>query len=295
MTIRDLKIGSTSSGASIGKRSRRLPLSTLLRVAVCTVVALIVLVPIVTAMLGGFRTNAQLMNRPFAWPDPFVWSNYRDVVTAGSFWRQVGNSTVVMLLTTFIVLVTSSLAAFVFARLPFRGRGFMLSFFMLGLLFPLTVAILPLYILLRQLHLIDTVFAVVLPQAAFGIPTSVLILRTFFLGIPRDLEDAAYVDGASPLGFFVRILLPLMRPGLSAVAVLTMVGSWNGFFLPLLVLNSERLYTLPLGVMQYQGQFGTDWARVLAFVSLALLPALVFYVIAERQIVAGLTAGALKG
>ena len=100
---------------------------------------------------------------------------------------------------------------------------------------------------------------------------------------------------AEPVGFFVRVLLPLMRPALAAVIVLTMVASWNEFFLPLLILNSEQLYTLPLGIMQFQGQFGTDWARVLAFISLSLVPTIIFYLLAERHIIAGLTAGAVKG
>jgi raffinose/stachyose/melibiose transport system permease protein len=265
-----------------------------IRYVACTLIALIVLVPIVTALVGGFRTNAQLVNRPFSWPDPFVWTNYGDILRSDSFWRQVLNSTVIMLLTTLIVLTASSMAAFIVARMPFRGRGFALNFFMLGLLFPATVAILPLYILLRQLDLIDSIWGVILPQVAFQIPISVLILRNFFLGIPRDLEDAAYVDGATPAGFFLRILLPLMRPGLAAVAVLTMVTSWNSFFLPLLVLNSPDSWTLPLGVMQFQGQYSTDWARVLAFVTLALVPAVAFYLVAERQIIAGLTSGAVK-
>ncbi len=109
------------------------------------------------------------------------------------------------------------------------------------------------------------------------------------------MEDAAYVDGATPVEFFWRILIPLARPGLAAVAVLTMVQSWNNFFLPLVVLNTDTRWTLPLGVMQYQGQFSTDWGRVLAFVSLALTPAVVFYLFCERQIIAGLTSGAVKG
>jgi raffinose/stachyose/melibiose transport system permease protein len=103
------------------------------------------------------------------------------------------------------------------------------------------------------------------------------------------------MDGCSSAGFFVRVLLPLMRPALAAVAVLTMVYSWNDFFLPLLVINSEQLYTLPLGIMQFQGQFGTDWARVLSFVALSLVPTIGFYLVAERQIIDGLTAGAVKG
>jgi raffinose/stachyose/melibiose transport system permease protein len=122
-----------------------------------------------------------------------------------------------------------------------------------------------------------------------------LLLRSFFIAVPRDLEDAAYVDGAGPLEFLLRILLPLVRPALAAVAVLTMVTSWNNFFLPLVVLNSENLWTLPLGVTQFQGQYITDWAKVLAYVSLALVPAIIFYLVAERQLVAGLTAGSVKG
>ncbi len=108
-------------------------------------------------------------------------------------------------------------------------------------------------------------------------PGNILILRGFFSTIPRELDEAAAIDGCSPVGFFWRILLPLMRPALAAVTVLTMVASWNNFFLPLLVLNTEQLYTLPLGIMQFQGQFGTDWGRVLAFVSLSLVPTIGFY------------------
>jgi raffinose/stachyose/melibiose transport system permease protein len=200
-----------------------------------------------------------------------------------------------MVLTTVLVLSLSSSAAFVLSRLHFWGRDQLFSFFTLGLLFPLPVAILPLYLLLRNMHLVDSMWGVILPQVAFGLPWNVLLLRSFFSGIPRDLEDAAYVDGAGHLEFLIRILLPLVKPGLAAVAVLTMVTSWNNFFLPLVVLNDIKLWTLPLGVTQYQGQYATDWARVLAFVSLALVPAIGFYLVAERQLVAGLTAGSVKG
>jgi raffinose/stachyose/melibiose transport system permease protein len=157
------------------------------------------------------------------------------------------------------------------------------------------VAILPLYITLRQAHLVDSLWGIILPQIAFGLPGNLLILRGFFTAVPVELEEAAAIDGCTYFGFFWRILLPLVRPALAAVLVLTMVLSWNNFFLPLLVLNSEKLYTLPLGIMQYQGQFGTDWARVLAFVSLAMTPTIIFYLLAERHIVSGLTAGAVKG
>ena len=217
------------------------------------------------------------------------------MLRSAAFWTQLGNSTLVMAVSAVGVVALSSMAAYVFARIPFRGRELLFSFFTLGLLFPIAVAILPLYITLRQAHLVDSLWGVILPQIAFGLPGNLLILRGFFTAVPVELEEAAAIDGCTYFGFFWRILLPLVRPALAAVLVLTMVLSWNNFFLPLLVLNSEKLYTLPLGIMQYQGQFGTDWARVLAFVSLAMTPTIIFYLLAERHIVSGLTAGAVKG
>jgi raffinose/stachyose/melibiose transport system permease protein len=277
------------------RRSRGLPVTEVARYAVLTLIAGVVLIPLLLALLGGFRENQDLMRNPAGWPDTLITSNYTDVLTRGSFWRQVFNSTAIMLLTTIIGLSLSSAVAFVLARMQFRGREPLFNFFTLGLLFPLPVAILPLYLLLRNMHLVDSMWGVILPQVAFGLPWNVLLLRSFFLGVPRDLEDAAYVDGAGPLEFLLRVLLPLVRPALAAVAVLTMVTSWNNFFLPLVVLNSESLWTLPLGVTQFQGQYLTDWARVLAFVTLALIPAVGFYLVAERQLIAGLTAGSVKG
>jgi raffinose/stachyose/melibiose transport system permease protein len=258
-------------------------------------VSILILGPIVLSFVGGLKTNGQLLAHPFAIPHPVMWSNYSNVLTGSSFWRQVGNSALVMVATTLLVLALASTSAFVFARFTFQGREAIFTYFTLGLLFPASVAILPLYILIRQLGLVDTMWGVILPQVAFQLPISILILRNFFIAIPRELEDAAYVDGATTTEFFLRILLPLSRPGLSAVAVLTMVLSWNNYFLPLVVLNSEKNYTLPLGVMQYQGQFSSDWGAILAFLSLAMVPAIIFYLFAERQIIAGLTAGAVKG
>lgn len=265
------------------------------RYTILIVVTLLILVPLVVAVVGGLKRNGQLLASPFGLPDPWMWSNYGNVLKSSSFWRQCWNSIFVMLSTTLLVLGLSSTAAFAFARFTFRGREAIFTYFTLGLLFPATIAILPLYIVIRQLGLVDTLGGIILPQVAFALPVSILIMRNFFLGIPSELEDAAYVDGATPFQFFWRILLPLARPGLSAVAVLTMVVSWNNFFLPLVVLNTDKYWTLPLGVMQFSGEHSVDWGAVLAFVSIAMTPAIVFYLFAERQIIAGLTAGGVKG
>jgi raffinose/stachyose/melibiose transport system permease protein len=267
----------------------------LARYGLLVAVAAIILLPIAVAVLSGFKTTGQARANPFSIPDSPVWSNYGDVLRSSAFWRQIKNSVVITFSTTLLVLALASAAAFVFSRFRFAGRNLLFTYYMLGLLCPITIAILPVYLMIRQLQLVDTIWAVILPQVAFQLPVSVLILRNFFIAIPRELEDACYVDGGTAFHFFWRILLPLVRPGLAAVAVLTMVFSWNNFFLPLVTLNSESLWTLPLGLMQFSGQYGTDWARVLAYSSLALTPAVIFYLLAERQIIDGLTAGSVRG
>jgi len=269
--------------------------STALKYLLAVGLTLIIIIPLITAVLGGFKSNADLQNNSFGLPQTFVWSNYTDVLTSASFWQQLLNSTLVMVATAVGVVVLAAMPAFVFARIDFRGRELAFNFFSLGLLFPITVAILPLYITLRGFNLVDSLWGVIVPQVAFGLPGSILILRNFFANVPKELEEAGALDGVSTFGFFWRIMLPLVRPALAAVVVLTMVTSWNAFFLPLLVLNDTSLWTLPLGIMQFQGQFGSDWSKILAFVSLALIPTVVFYLMAEKQIVAGLTAGAVKG
>jgi raffinose/stachyose/melibiose transport system permease protein len=183
----------------------------------------------------------------------------------------------------------------VFARFTFPGRELLFTLFALGLLFPAAAAILPLYVLLRSVGLLSNPLGVALPQAAFGIPLTIIILRPFFASLPRELEDAAAIDGCGRFGFFWRILLPLSRPALATVGILALVGSWNAFLLPLLILGGTDSWTLPLGVMNFSQQHSQDLARILAFTSLSMVPALLFYVIAERQLIGGLTSGAVKG
>jgi raffinose/stachyose/melibiose transport system permease protein len=277
-------------------RPARQRLSWLPTFAVCVVVASIVLIPLLVTVVGGLRTNGELLNAPFSLPKALHWENYGNVLALSSpFWGEVINSLLIVLGTVAILLVTACPAAFVLARITFPGREVVFNFFLFGLLFPITVAVLPLYITIRQVGLLDSLWGVILPQAAFQLPITILILRNFFRAIPAELEDAAIIDGASKLTFFLRVLLPLARPAIAVVSILASVASWNNFLLPLLVLTDQSTWTLPLGATQFQQQFSTDWASVLAFITLAMVPAVLMYLLAERQIVAGLTAGAVKG
>ncbi|MDP9793277.1 raffinose/stachyose/melibiose transport system permease protein [Catenuloplanes nepalensis] len=254
-----------------------------------------IVVPIVFGVLGGFKDNGQLFTNPFGLPDPWLPGNYLDILGSGAFWRQAGNSLGIAIATTVLVVGIGAMAAYIFARYAFPGRELLFTTFAIGLMFPFAVAILPLFVLLRELGLLGNPLGVILPQVAFGLPVTIVILRGFFRGIPPEVEESATLDGAGPVRFFWRILLPMSRPALGTVSVLAVVGSWNNYLLPLIVFNDSRWWTLPLGVQQFQSQYSADTARILAYVTLAMLPALLCYAFAERQLVSGLTSGIGKG
>jgi raffinose/stachyose/melibiose transport system permease protein len=262
---------------------------------VLAIIALVIIVPLVIMVFGALKTRGEMFLHPYTLPIPPHWENFGQILSTPSFWSMLRNSLVIMIASTIGVLIVCSLAAFIFARMEFRGKDLAFNLLTLGLMFPITVAIMPVYLVIREMKLIDSLLAVMLVQTAFGISGNTLILRGFFLSIPMELQDAASMDGCSAFDFFWRILLPLVRPALAAVGALTMIVSWNDLLTPLVLLNSDKFWTLPLGTMQFQGQYSSDLALTAAFVTLSALPAILFYLFAERQIVAGLTAGALKG
>jgi raffinose/stachyose/melibiose transport system permease protein len=261
---------------------------------VAAVVIALMLTPVIYIIIGGFRTNAQITTDPAGFPSPWQVGNYIDVLTQSVFWRLVGNSLIVGLATTIGVVVLGLMVSFVIARYEFRFRGPMYALFAAGLMFPVTVAITPLYIVVKNLGLANSLAGVILPQIAFGLPTTVIILVPFLRAIPNEIQEAAEIDGATRLGFFWRMVIPLALPGVVTVSILAFIGSWNGYILPLFILNNPATFTLPLGVQQFSSQYSVDTAKVLAFTSLSMLPALIFFSIFERRIVGGLT-GAVKG
>lgn len=250
--------------------------------------------PVAYIVLGGFRTNSQIIRSPAGLPAPWRVDNYLTVLTGDIFWGQLLNSVICGVGTTVGVVVLGLMASYVIAGYSFRGREAMYAFFAAGLMFPMTVAITPLYIQVRDLGLTNTLAGIILPQIAFGLPTTVIILVPFLRAIPRELREAAFIDGVGRLGFFVRVVIPLSTPGVVTVGILAFVGSWNSYLLPLFLLSDDTLYTLPLGVQNFASQYSVDTARVLAFVSLSTIPALIFFSVFERRIVGGLT-GAVKG
>jgi raffinose/stachyose/melibiose transport system permease protein len=259
-----------------------------------TIVAAIVIVPLLTTVLGGFKTMPDLRGYPFGLPREWQWQNYTGILFSTRYWLQMGNSMLIACLTVFLTLVCGAMAAFTFAHMRFFGSGFLLNYFLLGLMFPAATAILPLFIRVRDLGLLDTYWGVVLPQVAFGMGMSILLFRNYFRNLPTELFDAAFVDGCGYLRFFWYVSLPLSRPIVATVGIIAFVGSWNSYLLPLIMLNSESKYPWPLGIMVYKGEYATDWQLVLAFITLTILPTVIAFFLAQKHIVAGLTAGAVK-
>ena len=266
-----------------------------LRFAILFLVAGLVLIPLLATVLGGFKSLGELRVNPFGLPAEWEWDNYWSILSGTRYWQLLLNSLVISLLTVVLTLAAASMAAFVFAHVRFFGSRFLLQYLLLGLMFPAATAILPLFIKIRDLGLLDTYWGVVLPQVAFGLGMSVLLFRNFFRQLPAELFDAAQVDGCGYIRFFRYVTLPMSRPILAVVGVIVFVHSWNSYLLPLVVLNRDSIYPWPLGMMAYQGEYSTDWQLVLAFVTLTILPALVMFIVAQKYLVSGLTAGAIKG
>jgi len=236
-------------------------------------VAGFVAAPLIATLLGGFKSLGDLRTNPFGLPREWEWSNYADILLSKRYWQMLWNSFVISSLTTIITLIVAAMAAFVFAHLRFFGSRMLLNYFTMGLLFPAATAILPLFIKVRDLGLLDTYFGVVLPQVAFALAMSILLFRRFFRFVT----------------------LPLSTPILATVGTITFVHSWNSYLLPLVMLNSDAMYPWPLGIMVYQGEFTADWHLILAFITLTILPTFLLFVLAQKHIVAGLTVGAVKG
>ena len=291
MTATDLKPG--SAPAAQGSK-RKLSDAGPVTYFIAMLVAAFAIVPVLYIVYSAFRTNQQLAESPVGLPRPWDFSHYGQVLSSGAFWQMLFASSVVAIGTTFGVVMLGVMAAYPLARYEFPGREGIYTFFTAGLLFPITVAALPLYLILLKLNLTGTPWGLILPQIAFQLPVTIVILRPFVKAIPRELEEAAAIDGAGRVQFFFKILLRLTMPALVTVGVLAFVASWNAYLLPLLVVQGTDWTTLPLGVARFQSDHSADTAAILAFLSLAMLPAILFFTLMERRIVSGLS-GAVKG
>ena len=250
-----------------------------------------VLFPILMMGLSAFKSTPELFRNPFGLPESWSLINFVKVWERTNFPLYFRNSVIVTSGAVLLILILGVMAAYALARYRFRGNELIYLFFLSGLMIPLRLAVIPLFIQLKAMGLINSHLGLVCIYAAQGLPSAVFILTGFLRTLPSDLEDAARIDGASELQILLRVMLPLTRPALVIVAIYNLVPVWNDFFFPLVFVQAENLKTLPLGLTVFMGQYSTDWAVLFAGLSIAALPVVVVYIFMSRQFHRGVDGG----
>ncbi len=282
-------------GSHLSKHQLKVHIATAGRHLVLASASIFVLVPIAYMVLASFKSVPDFFSNPYGLPSKWMWENYVRAWNDAKIAITLPNSIIV---TAASVLGSSFLSALSSYGLSQRQKPFVTGLYLLfvgGMLVPAQMIVIPLFILLRSVGLFGTLFALILPYTALGLPLGVLILTPIIATLPRELSDAARVDGANEWQIFWRIILPLLRPGLASVSILNGVWMWNEFFIPLVVAFKAQSQTMPVGIVSFIGTYSTEWGLVFASVVVSTAPAIVAYLLMTRQFVAGLTAGAMKG
>lgn len=245
-------------------------------------------------IMSSFKTNIDIFASPLSLPKALSLDNYVEVWHAVKFSDYIWNSVIVSGCAVFTILFVSSLAGFYLSRYSFKWNGYILFFFMIGLMLPMKLAIIPLYLIMMNLHLQDTLASLIFVYIANGIPLAVFVFFGFFRTIPKALEDSARLDGCNEFQIYYRITLPLMKPAISIIGIVQLEKVWNDFFYPLIFIRTEELKTIPLGIMSLFGEFDTQWNLLFAGLTISSLPMLIAFLFASRQFIEGLTSGAVK-
>ncbi len=262
--------------------------------AVLLAYSLLALFPIIIVVMNSFKDRRQIFLTAYALPDPIDFSGYETVASRTSFLGYYWNSFFVTISVLVLVLLFGSMAAYALSEYEFPGNGFLALFFALGIMIPIRLGTVSIIRIMQTLGLQGTVWSLIILYTAWGIPITVFILSEFMRDISRDLKDAARVDGASEYRIFFQLVIPLVRPALATVAVFHMIPVWNDLWWPLVLANTESTRTITLGVSEFIGQFKTNYSALLAALTIAMVPILILYAIFSRQLIRGISAGAVK-
>lgn len=264
------------------------------RYVVLLLFLIVFLLPFIWIWSSAFKSSIEIARDPFALPGALRWENLQRAWTVGRFDRYIWNSVVYCAAIVTGVVALSCLAGYALALLPLPGRDAILLVFLLGLMVPFQSVMIPLYYLLRDLSLLETYWAFIVPGIALRLPFGIFLMRGFFRGLPGDLADAARLDGANEWGVFRQVMLPLATPGLATLVVFQFMFTWNQFLMPLVFVQRDELRPVALGTMFFFGRFTADRGMIAAGVTIAMLPVVVLYLLLQRRFIEGITAGALK-
>lgn len=277
------------------KKMGNVRIKKILAYTILTIGALSMILPFIWMLLTSFMTNSQIFAYPpEVIPEPFKWQNYIDVNNKIPLFRYFINSLIVSIATVIGQVITCSLAAYAFARLKFKHKDILFLAFLGTMMIPPQVNIIPLFFLMRELHWVDTYWALIVPGIFGGF--GIFLLRQWFLTFPSELEDAAKIDGCNPLTTFWYIALPLALPAIVTLGIFSFITSWNSFMWPLIVTNADSMKTLPVGLAAFKGSFRetTEWAQLMAASIISIIPVVIVFMLGQKYFIKGIMAGAIK-
>ncbi|MDO3679504.1 carbohydrate ABC transporter permease [Paenibacillus ehimensis] len=260
-----------------------------------TAYALVTLYPLFWLFVSSFKTNEEFHSKPFSLPEVWQWDNFVRAWEVSAMGTSLINSTIVTVLSLILTLVLGALAAYVLARFDFKLKPLFMGLFLLGMLIPIHSTLVPLFVLMKKVGLLDTYAALVFPYTAFELPLAIFVVAAYLTAIPKEIEEAALIDGTGYWGIFFRMMLPLSLPALSTVAILAFLRFWNDFAFALVFISKPALKTIPLSLSVFATGYSTDYKLTMAAMSIAVLPTIIVYLLFQEQIMKGMTAGAVKG
>ncbi|OXM87632.1 ABC transporter permease [Paenibacillus rigui] len=257
--------------------------------------AIVTLYPLFWLFMSSFKTNEEFFNSPFSLPQGLQWDNFVRAWEVAGMGISLVNSTIVTVISLALTLVLGALSAYVLARFEFRLRTATMGLLLLGMLIPIHSTLVPLFIIMKKIGLLDTYWALILPYTAFELPLAIFVAAAYLTSIPKEIEEAALIDGTGYWGIFLRMMLPLSIPALSTVAILAFLRYWNDFAFALVFISKPALKTLPLSLSVFATGYATDYKLTMAALSIAVLPTILVFLVFQEQIMKGMTAGAVKG
>lgn len=277
-------------------QKKKWKISTIILMIVLFGIAIIQLYPLVWMILFSLKDNSEIFYTNIAGiPKIFRWENYSGALINGGLLRYFLNSVFYTVVTVVVSGLLSSMAAYAIARMKWKYNNIVMSIFLLGIMVPIHAALLPLFIVLTKLNLLDSYFALLIPYIAFALPMNILILVSFYKSIPKDLEEAAYIDGCNIYMAFFKVIFPIVKPALATISIFTFLGTWNELMFANTFVNSGKYRTLTVGIMSLAGQYATDWGMIGAGMVIATLPTVIIYILLSRQVQESLISGAIKG
>lgn len=256
--------------------------------------AIIYIYPIIAVVLNSFKTSSEIRTSGLSLPESFYLENYVTAWKKGNFGRSMINSMIVTGFSLMLIYVINIVTAYPFARLKFKGKNAIFLLLLSGIMFPVQMAVIPLFNMITKLNLVNNPFGLVFVYTAFSIPMGVMIISNFIKGMPVEIEEAAIVDGCGTCRLIFQIIVPLVKPAVTTILIINAINIWNDLLLPIIVLTTKNSKTMPAGLMYFSGQYNTQWEFITAAVVLISLPMVLFYFVMQKDIVNGLAAGAVK-